>query len=117
MEFAKVGPTPMADNIDNLLREAVSSRVGQDNGQRIPYTKLVSSLLFMKSYTRPDITFSVNLQCRFADVPLDMHWSTAKPVFKYLRGAFGNGIMIGEGRGRENIRALCWASFWAVGLY
>lgn len=33
MEFSKSAPTPMVDNIDNAVRDALSSKAEQDYGQ------------------------------------------------------------------------------------
>lgn len=51
VHFAKLAPTPMADNFDNRRREAASSALRQDYGQRFPYRELMASVLYLSTPT------------------------------------------------------------------
>lgn len=77
MDFAMLVPTPMVDNITNLLREARSSEAGQNYDQKLQSKEQVSSLLYLSTCPGPDITFSVNVLSKFIYALLDMHWSAA----------------------------------------
>eukprot|EP00253_Pinus_taeda_P016267 PITA_16267 len=52
---------------------------------------LVGSLNYLTT-TRPDILFDVGILSRFMQNPCKGHWSTAKIVLKYLKGAQDFGI-------------------------
>lgn len=65
MKRAKSTLTLMVDTMYNMFEGAVPSEARQKNTQTFPYRKLLRSLLFLSSYTRPDITLAANVLGRF----------------------------------------------------
>jgi len=55
-------------------------------GPEVPYLSAIGALMYLANYTRPDISFSVNLLSRYSSSPTRRHWSGVKHVLRYLRG-------------------------------
>lgn len=51
----------------------------------VPYRKLVGSLLYLSTHTRPDITYAVNTLAQFMQNPGRPHWEAAKRILRYLK--------------------------------
>ena len=51
-----------------------------------PYQKIVGSLLFLSTRTRPDISAAVNLLCRHCSAPNTSNLVAAKRVLRHLQG-------------------------------
>lgn len=60
--------------------------------QDVPYRKLVGSLNYIATHTRPDISYAVNVLCQFMANPGREHWTAAKLVLRYLKGTCSWGI-------------------------
>lgn len=69
MELAKPAPTPMVENIDDLLTRAASMRRVKSVTKGFCTEKLMGSLIHLSTHTRADITFAVNLLSRFMETP------------------------------------------------
>ncbi|KAL1216602.1 Retrovirus-related Pol polyprotein from transposon TNT 1-94 [Cardamine amara subsp. amara] len=54
--------------------------------ERIPYASVVGSLNYVKTCTRPDISFTVGVMGRYQSNPEMEHWKAAKKVLRYLQG-------------------------------
>ncbi|XP_070026363.1 secreted RxLR effector protein 161-like [Nicotiana sylvestris] len=54
--------------------------------ESIPYSSIVSSLMYAQTYTRPDIIFVVGMLGRYQSNPGIDHWKAAKKVLRYLKG-------------------------------
>ena len=39
----------------------------------VPYLSAIGALMYLANYTRPDITFSVNLLARYSSTPIRRH--------------------------------------------
>ena len=50
------------------------------------YRKLVGSLLYASTHTRPDIAWAMSLLSRFLHAPGDAHWAVAKHLLLYIKG-------------------------------
>ncbi len=61
------------------------------------YQKLVGSLVYLSTTTRPDITFAVTFLSRNMSNPSIEHWTTAKRILRYLRGTQNVGITLRKG--------------------
>jgi hypothetical protein len=48
------------------------------------YHSVVGALQYL-SFTRPDISFSVNRVCQFLSAPTMTHWTAVKRILRYLR--------------------------------
>jgi histone deacetylase 1/2 len=57
------------------------------------YRSVVGTLQYL-SFTRPDISFSVNRVCQFMSAPTTAHWAAVKRILRYLRGTTGMGLSI-----------------------
>ena len=49
-------------------------------GPEVPYLSAIGALMYLANYTRPDITFSVNLLARYSSTPTKRHWNGIKHV-------------------------------------
>lgn len=56
-----------------------------------PYRRLVGRLMYL-TIARPDITFAVNILCKFCAVPKNSHFKAAYKVVHYLKGTIGRGV-------------------------
>lgn len=55
------------------------------------YRSIVGVLQYL-TFTRPDISFSVNQMCQFMQSQLDTHFATVKSILRYLRGTMHLGL-------------------------
>ena len=60
------------------------------------YRSLIGSLRYLL-HTRPDITYSVSILCRYMVNPTSDHWIAAKRVLKYLKGTIDFGLVYEKG--------------------
>lgn len=51
---------------------------------KLPYQKLIGSLMYLAVLTRPDIAFSVSYLSQFNNSYSHIHWNYAKRILKYL---------------------------------
>ena len=47
---------------------------------------MIGSLMYLVTFTRPDLAFSVSYHSRFSSHPLARHHTAVKRVFRYLAG-------------------------------
>ena len=59
---------------------------------QLRYSKIIGSLMYLASATRPDISFAVSKLSRFVSNPGDNHWKALKRVMHYLKGTMEYGI-------------------------
>ena len=52
---------------------------------QVEYSRVIGSLMYLMSCTRPDIAYAVNKLSRYASNPGAMHWQGIMRVLKYLR--------------------------------
>ena len=52
---------------------------------QVEYSRVIGSLMYLMSCTRPDIAYAVNKLSRYMSNPGAMHWQRIMKVFKYLR--------------------------------
>jgi hypothetical protein len=70
-----------------ILRK--NHRISRD---QLKYSQIISSLMYLASVTRLDISFTVSKLSRFVSNPEDTHWSALKRVLFYLKGTMSYGI-------------------------
>ncbi|CAI7896846.1 unnamed protein product [Closterium sp. NIES-54] len=65
--------------------------------RRGPYTELVGCLMYLMTYTRPDLTFPLSILSRFVAIGRHrpVHWIAAVRVAKYLVTTSGMGLVLG----------------------
>ena len=61
-------------------------------GPEVPYLSAICALMYLANYTRPDISFSVNLLARYNSAPTKRHWNGIKHILRYLRGTSDIGL-------------------------
>jgi len=61
-------------------------------GPEGPYLSVIGSLMYLSNYTRPDITFVVNLLARYSSSPTRRHWNGVKQILRYLKGTMNIGL-------------------------
>ena len=50
------------------------------------YREIIGSLIYLMTYTRPDLRYAVGKLSQYLSEPRQQHWVTAKHILKYLRG-------------------------------
>ena len=75
------------------------------------YQELLGCLLFISTRTRPDISLSLSLLCRYASQPTIIHWSYLKRILRYLNGTKIFALRI-HGQDDATLLAFCDAN-WA----
>ena len=73
------------------------------------YAKLVGSLLYLSTTTRPDIAFAVGVLSRFMSCPEQDHMRAAKGVLRYLRGTTRLGVLYGGNEALQGYIDADWA--------
>jgi len=71
-------------------------------GPEVPYLSAIGALMYLASYTRPDISFSVNLLARFSSCPTLRHWNGIKQILRYLQGTKDMGLYF-DSSSKENL--------------
>ena len=61
-------------------------------GPEVPYLSAIGALMYIASYTRPDISFFVNLLARYSYCPIRRHCNGVKHILRYLRGTMDMGL-------------------------
>ena len=89
MENCKVVITPM----DSKLKLRDIKDVSDEEVVNMPYRKLVGSLLYLATHTRPDISEAVGNLSRNLEKPTNDHWNAGIRILKYLKGTSNYGIM------------------------
>ena len=80
---------------------------------RPKYQELLGCLLFTSTRTRPEISLSVSLLCRYASQPTTLHWNYLKKILRYLNGTKRFALRI---HGQEEAALLAFCDFnWAGG--
>ena len=78
-------PTPYAPSV--LLKK--NQRIARD---QLRYSQIISSLMYLASAARPDISFVVSKLSRFVSNPEDNYWHALERVLRYLKGTMSYGI-------------------------
>jgi hypothetical protein len=85
--FSDCQPAPTPYDPSVLLRK--NQRVAR--GQ-LRYSQIISSLMYLASATRSDISFAVSKLSRFMSNSGDNHWCARERVMRYLKGIMSYGI-------------------------
>jgi hypothetical protein len=72
--------------------ECPKTQEEEENMSHVPYTSVVSSLMYAMVCTRPNIAHVVGVLSRYMSKPGKEHWITIKRVFRYLRGTTSYGL-------------------------
>jgi len=88
MEDAKPATTPV--NTSVKLTKADEDCETFDQGL---YQSAVGSLLYLSTWTRPDITYAVSNVAKFCANPTKEHWTAVKRILRYLNGTLDFGLL------------------------
>ena len=89
MTECKSVSTPM----ESRLKLPDGSDVKDDEIIDKPYRKLIGSLLYLSTHTRPDIAEAVGSLSRNLERPTREHWEAGMYLLRYLRGTIEHGIV------------------------
>lgn len=89
MENSKAAPTSMLPAEKLSLHDGTT--LSPEDTTR--YRSVVGTLQYL-SFTRPDISFSVNRVCQFLSAPTTSHWAAVKRILRYLNGTLDYGLAI-----------------------
>ena len=82
---SKPSPTPYDPSV--ILRKKKKNVKDQ-----LRYSQMISSLMYLASAMRPDISFAVSKLSRFVSNPGTDHWHALERVMHYLIGTMSYGI-------------------------
>lgn len=101
-------PTASPLPLSHTLYELRRSRTEEEEQfmGNVPYRRVLGSLLFLSTRTRPDISTAVSMLGKFQDSPLPEHWTAMKSVVQYLVGTKKYGLRLPFG---EEAIAEAWA--------
>ena len=85
--FSDCAPAPTPYDPSMLLRK--NQRIARD---QLRYSYIISSLVYLASATRPDISFVVCKLSQFVSNPRDDHCRALERVMCYLKGTMSYGI-------------------------
>ncbi|KAM6543936.1 hypothetical protein CsatB_008383 [Cannabis sativa] len=71
--------------------------------EKIPYTSIVGSIMYLMVCTRPDLCYSVSRVSKFMGKPGPEHWNATKWILRYLRGTMDVGLIYGKGSEHTNV--------------
>lgn len=83
MNLCRQAETPMEVNFS--LEEA-------EVNSKVPYRRLICSLMYLAVTTRPDISYSVSYLSRYLDCPTTQAWKAAQRILRYLSGTREAGL-------------------------
>lgn len=107
MADAKPVQTPVDPNV-----KLVKTKEAQDGIDHSLYQSAVGSLLYLATWTRPDIAFAVTNVARYCAKPSKEHWTAVKRIFRYIKGTKDLGIGYCHGLSSDDILGYCDAD-WA----
>ncbi|CAI7921821.1 unnamed protein product, partial [Closterium sp. NIES-53] len=90
--LSNVQSTPLA--VDHGLTAPPSDEPFESSG---PYTELVGCLMYLMTYTHPDLAYPLSVLARFvaSGRHRPSHWYAAKRVAKYVASTSGMGLVLG----------------------
>jgi hypothetical protein len=98
--------SPKATPVEVGLRltNETGTPLQQEDPRRSAFSKIIGSLLYLSTNTRPDIAYSVSMLSRYMSNPNDAHFISAKRVLRYLRGTYNLGLFFKSGGDVKDIR-------------
>ena len=76
------------DNSVSLSTESNTASVDKEM-----YQSCVGSLLYLSTWSRPDITYAVNKVSQYCANPFTEHWTAVKRILRYLKGTINYGLV------------------------
>jgi hypothetical protein len=84
--------TPLAPHFKLSAAMSPSTDEERDHMAHVPYSNLVSSLMYAMVCTRPDISQAVSMVSRYMHAPGKGHWQAAKWILRYILGTVDVGL-------------------------
>ncbi|GKF17708.1 hypothetical protein Tco_0062626, partial [Tanacetum coccineum] len=90
MDKAKPLSTPMVGRSLNVDNDPFCPCEDDEEvlGPEVPYLSAIGALMYLTNYTRPDISFAVNLLARFSSSPTKRHWNRIKRLVGYADAGY-----------------------------
>lgn len=60
--------------------------------EQLEYARVIGSLMYAMTCTRPDIAYAVGKMSRYTSNPSHIHWNAIHRILKYLKGTINYGI-------------------------
>jgi hypothetical protein len=92
--MANCAPTRTPDRVGLKLTKQMSpaTKEEKDAMANVPYKQIVGALIYLCTWTRPDIAAALSEVCRFMANPGRQHWTAVKRILRYLKGTLDYGI-------------------------
>lgn len=95
MDDSKAAATPREPSTYNELTVKKSGTDEENTVMScIPYRKLIGQLLYLSTFSRPDIAFATAILAHHMSEPRPLHWTAAKRILRYLRGTINFRLFI-----------------------
>ncbi|XP_017972747.1 PREDICTED: uncharacterized mitochondrial protein AtMg00810-like [Theobroma cacao] len=108
-EHGLLGSKPVSTPIDYNYKLS-KTKDGQELHDATKYKQLVGKLLYL-TFTRPDISYAVQVLSQFMDKPSNEHFMAAYRVIRYLKRALSQGILM---KSKSNMKISAYSdSDWA----
>ena len=92
--FTNCKPVSSPSDVSTKLCKSDSESSPMDKRE---YQAAVGCLLYLSSWSRPDIAYAVNNVAKFSSNPSQEHWVGVKRIFRYLRGTSDYGLLFRKG--------------------
>jgi hypothetical protein len=99
------GKIPMNPDF-TIVRDDISDKE-REGMKKLPYQSLSGALLWIARCSRPDISFAVNVLCRYNSDPSHRHWKGLLQVLKYLENTIDIGIIYKKTEHKSSI--ICYS--------
>lgn len=115
---AKAVPTPVASGQSLTKHQCPTLEEEIEAMRDVTYRTLVGCLLWVSSWTRPDVSYVTPQVSQFLANPGQTHWVAAKWVLRYLKGTSDLGITYSaQASAKHQLRIQAWSdSNWASDL-
>ena len=90
-KFGEYECSPVSTPFDPLVHLQKSSST-QDPCDQEEYAKVIGSVMFLMSCTRPDIAYAVSRLSRYTHCPNASHWIAIRRLLRYLKGTMDWGL-------------------------
>ena len=87
MQDSKAVATPV--DASQKLTDADDGTCDSETVDQEMHQSAVGNLLYLSTWTRPDITYAVSNVSKFCAKPMRKHWNAVKCILRYLRGTLG----------------------------
>jgi hypothetical protein len=83
----KSGPsTPLPPNTKLIQDDCPKTNDEKEKMKNIPYARVIGMLIYLSTWTRPDIVAAVSMLARFTSNPGRNHWNAVCHLLKYIAG-------------------------------